>query len=119
ISSGRYLRDMHATLQREERQLKLGYPQQFMASERALVEEAYAGDILGLYDPGYFKIGDALTAGDPIQAQQIPRFSPEHFAVVELKDPLRRKQLEKGLDQLSEEGTVQVFRQPHLGNQII
>lgn len=119
ISSGQYLRDMHATLQREERQLKLGYPQQFMASERALVEEAYAGDILGLYDPGYFKIGDALTAGDPIEAQQIPRFSPEHFAVVELRDPLKRKQLEKGLDQLSEEGTVQVFRQPHLGNQII
>lgn len=119
ITSGRYTRDMQAHLLREDRTMKLGYPQQFMASERALVEEAYAGDILGLYDPGYFKIGDSLSTGDPVEARDIPRFSPEHFAVVELTDPLRRKQLDKGLDQLSEEGAIQVFRQPHIGNQTI
>jgi peptide chain release factor 3 len=119
ITSGRYQRDMHARLLREERDLKLAYPQQFMASDREIVEEAFAGDILGLYDPGYFKIGDAIANGEPVEPQDIPRFSPEHFAVVELKDPLRRKQLDKGLDQLSEEGTIQVFRQPHLGNQTI
>jgi peptide chain release factor 3 len=119
ITSGRYQRDMHARLIREDRELKLAYPQQFMASDREMLEEAYAGDILGLYDPGYFKIGDAIANGEPVEAQDIPRFSPEHFAVVELKDPLRRKQLDKGLDQLSEEGTIQVFRQPHLGNQTI
>ena len=119
ITSGRYLRDMQAHLLREDRTMKLGYPQQFMASERALIEEAYAGDILGLYDPGYFKIGDSLSTGEPVEAREIPRFSPEHFAVVELKDPLRRKQLDKGLDQLSEEGAIQVFRQPHVGNQTI
>ncbi|AWV90682.1 peptide chain release factor 3 [Bradymonas sediminis] len=119
ITSGRYTRDMQAHLLRENRTMKLGYPQQFMASERELVEEAYAGDILGLYDPGYFKIGDSLSTGDPVEAREIPRFSPEHFAVVELKDPLRRKQLDKGLNQLSEEGAIQVFRQPHVGNQTI
>jgi peptide chain release factor 3 len=119
ITSGRYERDMHAKLVREDRDLKLAYPQQFMASDREMLEEAYAGDILGLYDPGYFKIGDAIANGEPVEAQDIPRFSPEHFAVVELKDPLRRKQLDKGLDQLSEEGAIQVFRQPHLGNQSI
>jgi peptide chain release factor 3 len=119
ITSGQYTRDMHAKLVREDRELKLSYPQQFMASDRGTVDEAYAGDILGLYDPGYFKIGDSISNGDPVEAKDIPRFSPEHFSVVELKDPLRRKQLEKGLDQLSEEGTIQVFRQPHLGNQTI
>ncbi|MFP4599697.1 MAG: peptide chain release factor 3 [Persicimonas sp.] len=119
ITSGRYERDMHAHLVREDRELKLSYPQQFMASDREMVTEAYAGDILGLYDPGYFKIGDAIANGEPVEAQNIPRFSPEHFAVVELKDPLRRKQLDKGLNQLSEEGTIQVFRQPHIGNQTI
>jgi peptide chain release factor 3 len=116
ITSGRYKRDMHATLPREERDIKLAYPQQFMAQDREMVTEAYAGDIIGLYDPGYFKIGDTLTNGEPIEATNIPRFSPEHFAVVEIKDALKRKQLVKGLDQLAEEGTIQVFRQPHLGS---
>lgn len=116
ITSGRYTRDMHAELPREQRDIKLAYPQQFMAQDREMVTEAYAGDIIGLYDPGYFKIGDTLTNGDPIEATNIPRFSPEHFAVVEIKDALKRKQLVKGLDQLAEEGTIQVFRQPHLGS---
>ncbi|MFW5968263.1 MAG: peptide chain release factor 3 [Persicimonas sp.] len=119
ITSGRYDRDMHATLLREDRELKLSYPQQFMASDREIVDEAYAGDILGLYDPGYFKIGDAITNGEPVEPRDIPRFSPEHFAVVELAEALRRKQLKKGLEQLAEEGTIQVFRQPHRGNQRI
>ncbi len=116
ILSGKYERDMHANLVREGRELKLAYPQQFMAQERDMAEEAYAGDIVGLYDPGYFKIGDTLAAGDPVEIDDIPRFSPEHFAIVEIEDALKRKKLTKGLKQLAEEGTIQVFRQRHMGS---
>lgn len=116
ITSGRYERDMQAQLVRGGKTLKLAYPQQFVASEREVVDEAYAGDIIGLYDPGNFRIGDTLFTGKEIGETSIPRFSPEHFAVVEVRDALKRKQLNKGLDQLSEEGTIQVFRQPHLGD---
>jgi len=117
ILSGRYERDMHATLCREERDLKLAYPQQFMAQDREMAEQAYAGDIVGLHDPGYFKIGDTITTGEPFEIEDIPRFSPEHFAVVELEDALERKKLKKGLKQLAEEGTIQVFRKKEMGLQ--
>lgn len=116
ILSGKYERDMHATLARENRELKLAYPKQFMAQQREMAEEAYAGDIIGLYDPGYFKIGDTICTGEPIDIGEIPRFSPEHFAIVEIEDALERKKLTKGLDQLAEEGTIQVFRQPNMGS---
>ena len=117
ITSGTFERDMQAKLLRTDRQIKLAYPQQMMASNREMADRAYAGDIVGLYDPGRFRIGDTLYTGDPPeQEKDIPRFSPEHFAVVEIQDPLRRKQLTKGLDQLSEEGTIQVFRQPTKGS---
>ena len=116
VTSGRYEKDMQAQLVRSERQIKLAYPQGFMADERAQLQEAYAGDIIGLYDPGVFRIGDTISQGMDVPEPDIPRFSPEHFAVVELKDPLKRKQLVKGLDQLSEEGTIQVFKQPTLGD---
>jgi peptide chain release factor 3 len=116
ILSGKYERDMHANLQRENRELKLAYPKQFMAQEREMAEEAYAGDIVGLYDPGYFKIGDVISTGEPVEVPEVPRFSPEHFATVEIEDALRRKKLTKGLDQLAEEGAIQVFRQPRKGS---
>ena len=116
IMSGKYEADMQATLVREGRQIKLAYPQQFMADERAKLEEAWPGDIIGLYDAGYFRIGDTLSTKKDVGHVDIPRFSPEHFAVVEIKDALKRKQLTKGLDQLAQEGAVQVFRQPYLGD---
>jgi peptide chain release factor 3 len=116
ILSGKYERDMHATLPREDRDLKLAYPQQFLAQDREMADEAYAGDIVGLHDPGYFKIGDTLSTGDPVESQEIPRFSPEHFAEVKIDEPLKRKKLTKGLEQLAEEGTIQVFRQEHMGS---
>lgn len=117
ITSGRYTRDMQAFHVRNNRNIKLAYPQAFMADERSILEEAYAGDVIGLYDPGLFRIGDVLTEGsNAIPDAKIPRFSPEHFAVVEIRDALKRKQLTKGLDQLSEEGTIQVFRQPFMGD---
>ncbi len=115
ITSGVFEKDMQAHLKRTDRKMKLAYPQQMMASDREMANKAYAGDIVGLYDPGRFRIGDTLYTGEPVDETDIPRFSPEHFAVVEIEDPLRRKQLIKGLDQLSEEGTIQVFRQPGKG----
>ena len=116
IMSGRYEADMQATLVREGRQIKLAYPQQFMADDRSKLEEAWPGDIIGLYDSGNFRIGDTLSTDKNAPFVDIPRFSPEYFAVVEIKDALKRKQLTKGLDQLAQEGAVQVFRQPYLGD---
>jgi peptide chain release factor 3 len=80
-----------------------------MAQERFVVEEAFAGDIIGLWDPGVLRIGDTLCEAPIVQYEGVPRFSPEHFVRVRLADPLKRKQLKKGLEQLSEEGGVQVF----------
>ncbi len=85
---------------------------QFVAQERAAVEEAFAGDVVGVYDPGIFEIGDTLTAGKKLEFLGIPSFAPEKFARLELQDPLRRKQLVRGLEQLAQEGTVQLYRPP-------
>jgi peptide chain release factor 3 len=103
---------MELTHVRTGKPLKLNKPLQFMAQERTLVEVAYAGDILGLWDSGALRIGDSIAEGRPVEFEGIPRFSPEHFVRVALMDPMKRKQLKKGLDQLSEEGAVQVFYDP-------
>ena len=110
ICSGKFERNMKAFHVRLGRELRLGRPTQFMAQDRSLVDEAYAGDIVGIHDPGVFKIGDSLSEGESLHYSGIPVFAPEHFARVALVDPLKSKQLAKGLDQLSEEGAVQVFR---------
>lgn len=110
ICSGRFERNMKAFHVRLKREQRLGRPTQFMARDRSLVDEAYAGDIVGIHDPGIFKIGDTLTEGEELMFTGIPVFAPEHFVRVELKDPLKSKQLHKALNQLSEEGAVQVFR---------
>ena len=85
--------------------MRLAKPSQFMAAERTIIEDAWPGDVIGLFDPGIFRIGDTLCTGEPVAFEGVPRFSPEHFAVVRFKDPMKRKQMEKGLEQLSEEGT--------------
>jgi len=97
--------------------LRLAQPQQFLARDRHAVEEAWAGDIVGVHDRGNLRIGDTLTAADEdFEFAGIPRFSPEHFARVTLAEPLKRKQLDHGLRQLAEEGTVQVFyEETHAG----
>ena len=77
--------------------------------DRDTIEEAFPGDIVGIWDPGLFRIGDTLFETDPVRYGGIPRFSPELFAQVRTSDPFRRKQLKKGLEQLSEEGAVQLF----------
>ena len=88
-----------------------------MADERSIVEEAWPGDIIGLYDPGHLRIGDTLAAGRALRFEGIPRFAPEHFARMVLKDPLKRKQLDAGLTQLAHEGVIQLFYRLDLGRQ--
>lgn len=93
------------------KKLSIDRPMIFMAQERAAIEEAYSGDIIGVWDSGNLRIGDALTDGAPLAFEGIPSFSPEHFVRVRLKDPLKRKQLKKGLEQLADEGAVQLYRE--------
>ena len=109
ITSGRFYRGMEVRQSRTGKSLTLNKPLTFFAQERHLVEEAFSGDIIGLWDSGNLRIGDSVSDGTPVEFEGIPRFSPEHFVRVRVGDPMKRKQLKKGLDQLSEEGAVQVF----------
>jgi len=119
ICSGTFERGMKAFHVRHGKEMRLGRPTSFMAQDRSLVDEAFPGDIVGIHDPGVFKIGDTLTEGEKLHYTGIPVFAPEHFVRVVLADPLKSKQLRKGLDQLSEEGAVQVFRPIHSNEQYL
>jgi peptide chain release factor 3 len=112
VCSGRFERNMKVKLARTGRELRLANPTSFLAKERTIVEEGYAGDVIGLHDPGLFEIGDTLTSGAPFQFDAIPSFAPEHFARAVLADPMKRKQLKAGLEQLAQEGTIQLYRPP-------
>ncbi len=118
ICSGRYRSGMKARHVRAGRDVKLANAITFMASERERVEEAWPGDIIGLHNHGTIRIGDTFTEGEALKFTGIPSFAPELFRRVVLEDPLRNKALQKGLDQLSEEGAAQVFR-PLDGNAVI
>ena len=109
IVSGKFERGMDALHVRAGKSIKLNYPHMFFGRERLIVDEAYPGDILGLINPGVFKIGDVLSAAGPVDFHAVPRFSPEQFASVRLVDPGARKGFLKGLQQIAEEGVVQVF----------
>ncbi len=115
IVSGRYVKGMNAFHSRLQKEVRLAKPSQFLAAERTSIEDAWPGDVIGLFDPGIYRIGDTLSEKAGPSFEGVPRFSPEHFAVVRSRDPLRRKQMEKGLEQLSEEGTVQIFQQLQMG----
>ncbi len=115
VVSGRYVKGMSAHHSRLGKEVRLAKPSQFMAAERTAIEDAWPGDVIGLFDPGQYRIGDSLAEDAGTVFETVPRFSPEFFAVVRSKDPLRRKQMEKGLEQLSEEGTVQIFQQLQMG----
>jgi peptide chain release factor 3 len=115
VVSGRYVKGMSAHHSRLGKEVRLAKPSQFMAAERTAIEDAWPGDVIGLFDPGQYRIGDSLAEEVGTVFETVPRFSPEYFAVVRSKDPLRRKQMEKGLEQLSEEGTVQIFQQLQMG----
>jgi len=109
IVSGRFERGMTVRHVRAGREIKLSQPQQFLAQDRDIIERAYPGDIVGLFDPGIFRIGDSLSEKEDIVFDELPTFSPELFAKVTVKNAMKHKQYQKGIDQLTEEGTVQVF----------
>ena len=109
ICSGKFEAGMDARQVRTGKTLRLAAPQQFLARERIAITEAWPGDVIGIMDRGNLRIGDSLTNGPDAVFQDIPRFPPEHFATVSPADPLRRKQLDTGLRELSEEGAAQVF----------
>ena len=118
VCSGRFARGMDARMTRDEKPLRLSMPHQLFGAERHVIEEAFPGDVIGLFDTGTLRIGDTLVdaaSGSPFDYAELPRFSPEIFARLRSKDALKRKQLKKGLDQLSEEGAIQVFAQRGLG----
>lgn len=114
ICSGKFTRGMKVKHHRLGKDITLSNATIFMAQERAHVDEAWPGDIIGLHNHGTIKIGDTFTPKEPLKFTGIPNFAPEHFRRVLLKDPLKMKQLQKGLIQLAEEGAIQVFR-PILG----
>ena len=109
ICSGRFEPGMQVENTRSGDTVRLAQPQQFMAQDRKAVEDAWPGDVIGLHDRGQLRIGDTLSDNGELHFGGIPRFSPEHFARIRVEDPLRRKQLDTGLRQLSEEGAAQVF----------
>lgn len=109
ICSGKFDKDMLVTNTRTGKQVRLSRSQKLFGQERETVEEAYPGDIIGLMNPGVFAIGDTVTTGRKLQFESIPRFSPERFATVRTPNPTKRKALLKGLDQLREEGAIQVM----------
>ncbi len=109
ICSGRFLRGMEVNQVRTGKKITLARSLNFLAHERVQVDEAFSGDIIGLWDPGLLRIGDTLSSAGDFEYEGIPRFSPEHFVRVRATDAGKRKQLKKGLDQLSEEGAVQLY----------
>lgn len=116
ICSGQFTRGMSVNHIQAGKEIRLSQPQQFMAQERAIVEEAWPGDIIGVFDPGIFKIGDSLCEGNTMtRFDDIPIFPAEHFARVAPADSMKRKQFVKGINQLSEEGAIQVFKQADMG----
>ena len=115
ICSGKYTKGMKVRHHRLGKDIKISNATIFLARERSNIEEAYPGDIIGIHNHGTIKIGDTFTTKEPLKFLGIPNFAPEHFRRVMLRDPMKAKALSKGLTQLAEEGTIQVFR-PLMGN---
>lgn len=116
ICSGRFERDREYYHVQGGKPLRLAQPQQLMAQDRAIIDEAYAGDIIGVFDPGIFSIGDTICEkGKDVCFEGIPTFAPEHFAAVERVDTMKRKQFEKGIMQIAQEGAIQIFHEPYTG----
>ena len=116
ICSGKFQRDTEYYHVQTGRKMRLSQPQQLMAAEREIVEEAYAGDVIGVFDPGVFSIGDTITVpGKKFRYSGIPVFAPEHFARVSAKDSMKRKQFVKGTEQIAQEGAIQIFKVPNSG----
>ncbi|MDO5702299.1 MAG: peptide chain release factor 3, partial [Lachnospiraceae bacterium] len=116
IVSGHYDANMEVYHVQAKRKQRLSQPQQMMADERHIVSEAWAGDIIGVFDPGIFSIGDTVTMpGEEFRFGGIPTFSPEHFARVRQMDTMKRKQFIKGIEEIAQEGAIQIFQDLHTG----
>ncbi len=116
ICSGKFEAGMEVMHIQGGKKIRLAQPQQMMAQERHIVEEAYAGDIIGVFDPGIFSIGDTIeTSAKPFRYEGIPTFAPEHFARVRQVDTMKRKQFVKGITQIAQEGAIQIFQEYHTG----
>ena len=110
VSSGRFERGMRLKVSRNGKEIRPNNVVSFLSQRRELVDEAYAGDVIGIPNHGILHLGDVLTEGEALHFTGLPFFAPELFQAVEVKDPLRTKQLRTGLTQLGEEGAIQVFR---------
>lgn len=116
ICSGKFDANMEVKHVQENKIMRLSQPQQIMASERKILDEAYAGDIIGVFDPGIFSIGDTICMPkDQIKYEGIPTFAPEHFARVRQLDTMKRKQFVKGITQIAQEGAIQIFQEYNTG----
>ena len=116
VVSGRFDADREVYHVQGKKKIRLSRPQQLMAAEREMIEEAYAGDIIGVFDPGIFTIGDTLCApGKKFRFDPIPTFAPEHFRRVRPLDTMKRKQFLKGAEQIAQEGAIQMFKAPYTG----
>jgi len=109
VVSGKFERNKPYLHVRSQKNLKFSSPNAFFAERKAIVDEMFPGDIVGLHDTGTFKIGDTLTEGEILQYKGIPNFSPEHFRYINNADPMKSKQLNKGIEQLMDEGVAQLF----------
>ncbi|MDD6935642.1 MAG: peptide chain release factor 3 [Clostridiales bacterium] len=116
ICSGKFDRDTEYYHMQSGKKMRLSQPQQMMAAEREIIDEAFAGDIIGVFDPGIFSIGDTITVpGKKFKFSGIPTFEPEHFMRVSPKDTMKRKQFMKGAEQIAQEGAIQIFKIPDAG----
>jgi peptide chain release factor 3 len=119
VCSGKFERNINYKHVRYNRMMKFSSPTAFMAQKKEILDEAYAGDIVGLPDNGNFKIGDTLTSGETLHFKGLPSFSPEMFKYIENADPMKSKQLQKGIEQLMDEGVAQLFTSQFNGRRII
>ena len=119
ICSGQFERNVNYKHVRFNRMMKFSSPTAFMAQKKEILDEAFAGDIVGLPDTGNFKIGDTLTSGEDLHFKGLPSFSPEMFKYIENADPMKSKQLQKGIEQLMDEGVAQLFTNQFNGRKII
>ena len=118
ICSGKFERGMSVYHHKTDKMIKLAQPQQFLAQDRQIIDVAYPGDIVGLFDPGIFGIGDTICdAGHKFDFADFPVFPPEKFARVQAKDTMKRKQFVKGIEQLTQEGAIQLFQQAGAGTE--
>jgi peptide chain release factor 3 len=119
VSSGRFERGMRLKVSRTGKEIRPNNVVSFLSQRRELLDEAYAGDVIGIPNHGVLQLGDVLTEGEALQFTGLPFFAPELFQAVEVKDPLRTKQLRTGLTQLGEEGAIQVFRPEAAGGSLL